>query len=125
MNAAPYVVLGIFLAIGICLMIGSGVSQGTWYSMYVAIPALLTVISHFGITSFEEDVLSDDIGLMSVDSWYFCCAVCFTSCIGLPVIYYRLDWLTGLGLGLTIGGAFSILIGLMVSEHLRKKQELQ
>lgn len=123
MQSTPYVVLGVFLALGICLFIGAGIVDDKWFSLYVLIPSFFSVFFKYAANSYEEDLNSEG-DCVTYDAMHFLLSCSLTSCLALPIVFYNVDKLTSTGLGFSIAGSFLFFIGISISEYLEKKNEL-
>lgn len=125
-QAAPYIVIGVFGTIAIVLYIAGCAITKTWWPMFGIIPAILSCV--FGIslsTKLDDDGYKDDESceIFTADSvlFYLCCSV--VSCIALVVVFWHAGIINNKCLGFTLGGDAATTVGFIIFMILYNKIE--
>lgn len=120
-SAIPYVVIGVFLTVGIALAIAGCATGKNWYPLFVLIPIAIAILCQYGIIVTTDGM--HDGGWITADGWIFCQSICLLSCVALPLTLYHCEVIGGLGLGLNLAGIVVIIIGYIIFHILCKKSE--
>ena len=121
MQATPYIILGIVLAIEACFIIGSCIDEKNGYPVLLVIPSFLSLISQFGADSFSDGLTEESC--FTVDSWNFFFGFGVLSALALPIFLWHVKTIGELSLGLMLGGAVLQVIGYYIYTDVLKKQE--
>ncbi|EAY11791.1 hypothetical protein TVAG_458630 [Trichomonas vaginalis G3] len=125
-QAAPYIVIGIFGTIALVLFIAGCAITKTWWPLFGIIPATLSCI--FGVslsTKLGDDYVEDTEGcnIFTADSvlFYLVCSV--VSTIALNVVFWHAGTINKKCFGFMIGGDVAVCIGFVVFMILYGKTE--
>ena len=111
-QAAPYIALGVFLAIELALVIISCVLDKNAYALIIIVPLCFAIICQFLADSYSDGYHEE--GLLTVDTinWFF--GVAFAASIGIPLMLWHDKLIKDIGLGLTLGAVVIQLISYWV-----------
>ena len=109
MQATPYIVLGVAIAVEVCLIIGSCIEEKNAYPIILLIPSIFCLLSQFGVDSVSGD--DSEPGCVTVDAWNFFLGFGVIAALSTPVLLFRSSHIGYLSLGLMLGGAVLQVIG--------------
>ena len=121
MQATPYIVLGIAIAIEVCLIIGSCIDEQNAYPVILVLPSIFSLICQFGVDSVSGDFTEE--GCVTVDAWNFFLGFGIITTFAVPILLFRSSHIGYLSLGLMAGGAILQIIGYYVYVCVLKKQD--
>ncbi|EAY08716.1 hypothetical protein TVAG_079760 [Trichomonas vaginalis G3] len=115
-QAAPYIVIGIFGTIALVLYIAGCAITKQWWPLFGIIPATLSCI--FGIslsTKMGDDYVEDTEGcnIFTADSVLFYLLCSIVSCIALIAVFWHCGTIDGICFGFMMGGDAATAIGLI------------
>ncbi|KAI5510872.1 vacuolar protein sorting 55 family [Trichomonas vaginalis G3] len=125
MKALPYIILGIFLTIGLGLIIAGCFINNDYFILLELIPAIFLSIFCVILKHRIERDDSKEEGIITMDFIIFCIAGFGSSLIALPVVLYRIGKISSmLSLILTIAGLVTIGLGGGIIQCLKHKEEV-
>ena len=118
--AVPYVMMGVFATISLCLYIGGCAITKNWLPLVCIIPALFVCFCAVMFVRTTKEGYCEG-GKITNDAWlfYLCCGV--ISLIAMPLVFYHIKKLNATGLGMHLGGDVCTGIGFAVFLILNKK----
>ena len=120
-QAVPLIVVGISLVVGLTMCIAGSAIDKCWYSIFILIPAILSIF--FGYGFYRQSLDGSEGGLIGSGGFMFLFAMSMTSLYTLPIILWHNNTIRNLSLGLTLGGCFIITIGVIFNVVCSLKQD--
>lgn len=118
-QAAPYILLGVFLTIELAMIIAGCLLDKNAYPIITLAPTIFALICQFLADTYSDGLHEE--GLLTVDVFNYFLGVGLICSIGVPLILFHNKTIKEISLGIIIAGIVLQVIGYWIYSCMHKR----